>query len=80
MCCILGASQVVLVIKNLPANAGDIRGMSLIPGSGRLLGGGHGNPFQYSYPENPMDRGALWATALGVTKRWIGLKQLSMHA
>ena len=58
----------VLVIKNLPANAGDIRGMSLIPGSGRLLGGGHGNPFQYSYPENPMDIRAWRAIVHGVAE------------
>ena len=45
----------VLVVKNLPAKAGD---MSLIPGSGRSPGGGDGNPFQYSCLENPMDRGA----------------------
>ena len=56
------ASQVVLVVKNLPANAGDIRDVGLIPGSGRSPGGGHGNPFQYSCLENPMDRGEWWAT------------------
>ena len=42
-----------LVVKNLPANAGDIRDMGLIPGSGRSPGGGHGNPLQYSCLENP---------------------------
>ena len=47
------ASQVALVEKNLPANAGDIRGMGLIPGLGRSPGGGHGNPLQYSCVENP---------------------------
>ena len=57
-----GASQVVLVVKNLPANAGDIRDVGLIPGSGRSPGGGHGNPLQYSCLENPMDRGAGQAT------------------
>ena len=46
------------MVKNLPANAGDIRDLSLIPGSGRAPGGGHENPLQYSYLENPMDRGA----------------------
>ena len=56
------ASQVVLVIKNTPANAGDIRDVSLCPGWGRSPEGGHGNPFQYSFPENPMDRGAWLAT------------------
>ena len=52
-------SQVMLMVKNLPANAGDIRDLSLIPGSGRSPGGGHENPLQYSYLENPTDRGAL---------------------
>ena len=42
----------------MPANAGDVRDVGLIPGSGRFPGGGHGNPLQYSCPENPMDRGA----------------------
>ena len=56
------ASQVVLVVKNLPANAGDIRDASSIPGSGRRLGERHINPFQYSCLENPMDRGAWQAT------------------
>ena len=54
--------QVALVVKNPPANTGDIRDKSLIPGSGRYPGGGHGNPLQYSSLENPMDRGAWWAT------------------
>ena len=51
------ASQVVLVVKNPPANAGDVRDVGSIPGLGRSLGGGHGNPFLYSCLENPMDRG-----------------------
>ena len=63
-----GASQVVLVVKNPPANAGDIRDVGLIPGLGRSAGGGHGNPLQYSYLENPMDRGAWWAVVHGVVK------------
>ena len=54
----LWTSQVALVVKNLPANAGDIRDMGLIPELGRSLEGGHGNPLQYSCLENPMDRGA----------------------
>ena len=58
---------VVLVVKNPPANAGDIRD-GLIPGSGRSPGGGNGNPFQYSCLENPMDRGTWWATVHGVAK------------
>ena len=51
------------MIKNPPADSGDIRDMSLIPGSGRSLGGEHGNPLHYSCLENPMDRGAWQATA-----------------
>ena len=47
-----------LVVKNLPANAGDIRGSGSIPGSGRVPGKGHGNSLQYSWLENPTDRGA----------------------
>ena len=62
------ASQVVLVVKNLPANAGHVRDMGSIPGLGRSPGGRHGNPLQYSCLENPMDRGAWWATVHGVTK------------
>ena len=52
------ASQVVLAVKNPPANARD---MGSIPGSGRPPGGGRGNPLQYSCLENPIDRGAWWA-------------------
>ena len=48
----------VLVVKNPPANTGDIRDAGLIPGSGRFPGGGYGNPLQYSCLENPMDGGA----------------------
>ena len=47
----------VLVVKKLPANAGDVRNVGLIPESERSPGGGHGNPFQYSCLENPMHRG-----------------------
>ena len=61
----LGASQVALVVKNLPAN---VRDVGSIPGWGRSPGGRHGNPLQYSCPENSMDRGAWWATVHGVTK------------
>jgi len=56
------------VVKNQPGNAGDIRDMGSIPGSGRSPGGGHGNPLQYSCLENPMDRGAWTATVHGVAK------------
>ena len=62
------ASQVVLVVKNPPANAGNIKDVGLIPGSGRSPGGGHGNPLQYSCLENPMDRGAWRATVYRVAK------------
>ena len=50
------------IVKNLPANAGNMRDVSLTPGLGRSPGGGHGNPLQYSFLENPMDRGARQAT------------------
>ena len=52
----------VLVVKNLPADAGDVKGTSLITGLGRSPGGGHGNPLQDSYLENPTDRETWWAT------------------
>ena len=51
----LVSSQVALVVKNMPANAGDTRNAGLIPGWGRSPGEGHGKPLQYSYLENPMD-------------------------
>ena len=62
------ASQVVLVVKYLPVNAGDDRNVGLIHGSGRTPGVGNGNPLQYSCLENPMDRGAWWAKVHVVTK------------
>ena len=49
-------SHVALVVKNLPANAGEVKDTDLIPGSGRSPGEGHGNPRQYSCLKNPMDR------------------------
>ena len=67
------------MVKSPPASAGDIRDSGLIPGSGRSSGGGHSNPLQYSCLENPMDRGAQWATIHWVTKSWTLLKQLSMQ-
>ena len=60
--------------KNPPANAGDVRDMDLIPGLGSSPGGGHDNPLQYSCLENPMDRGAWWATIQRVTKSQTCLK------
>ena len=58
--------QVVLVVKNPPANAGDARDLGSIPGLGRSPGVENGNPLQYSCLGNPMDRGAWWATVPGV--------------
>ena len=55
-----------LVVKNLPANAGNVRETGSIPGLGRSPRGGHGNPLQYSGLENPMDRGAGQATVFRV--------------
>ena len=63
-----GASQVALEVKNLPANAGDIRDSGLTPDSGRSPGGGHGNPLQDSCLENPMDREAWQTTVHGVAE------------
>ena len=57
----------VLVVKNLPANTGDTKNMGSIPGSGRSLEEGNGNPLQYSFLENPMDRGIWQATVHGVS-------------
>ena len=62
--------QVALVKKNPPANAEDIRDVGLIPRLGRSPGGGNGNPLQYSCLENPMDKGAWWATVHWVAKSW----------
>ena len=63
------AFQVVLVVKILPANAGDIRDVNSVPQWGRSPPGrGHGNPLQYCWLENLMDRGAWWATVHSVTK------------
>ena len=65
---LMWASQVVLVIKNLPANAGDIRDTGSVPELGRSPEGGNGNPLQYTCLENPIERGAWWATVHGVPK------------
>ena len=64
------------MVKNQPANAGDVRDAGSIPGSGRSPGGGHGNPLQCSCPENPTDRGAWRATVHGVTQSGARLKRL----
>ena len=68
------ASQVALAVKKLPANAGDIRDVGLIPGLGRFPGGGHENPLWYSFLENPMNIGAWRAIVHNVTKSWTRLK------
>ena len=56
------------MVKNLLANAGDIKDVSSVPGLGRSPVKGNGNPLQYSYLENPMDRGAWWATVHGIAE------------
>ena len=71
------ASQVVLVIKNPPANAGDVRAVGSILGLGRCPGEGNGNPLQYSCLENPMDGGAWWDTVHGVTESWTRLSDFT---
>ena len=76
----LWASWVVLVVKNLPDNAREVRELGLIPGLGKFPGGGHSNPLQYSCLENFMDRGAWRATVHRVAKNQIPLKRLSTHA
>ena len=73
------ASQVVLVVKNLPATAGALRGTCSIPSWGRSPGAGLGNSLQYSCLENPMHRGGWWATVHSVTKSRAWVKQLSMN-
>ena len=65
-----------LVVKSLHANSGDTRDPGSISGSGRSPGGGKGNPLQYSYQENPMDRGGWLATVHGLAK---SQRQLSTH-
>ena len=72
-------SLVALMVKNLPASAGNIRDLGSIPGSGRSPGEGDGNPLQYFCLENPKDREAWWASVHGVAKSGTGLKQLSTH-
>ena len=72
-------SQVALVVNNLPANAGDIRDLTLIPGSRRPPAVGNGKPLQYSCLESHMNREASWATVHGVTKNWTQLKQVSQY-
>ena len=63
-------SHSLLVVKNLPANAGDTRNTGSIPGLGRSSGIGNGNPLQYSCLENPMDRETQWATVHEAAESW----------
>ena len=72
------SSQVALVVKNPPANAGDERDSGLIPGSGRSPGGARGNPRQHSCLENHMDRGTWRATIHGVSES--DLTEATEHA
>ena len=74
-----GASQVALVVKNMPASARDLRDTGSIPGLGKSPREGHGNLLQYSCLENPGDSGAWWATVQRVAKSWTRLNWLSMH-
>ena len=62
---LIGASQVVLAVKNPPANAGDIRDTGSVPGLGKSSGGGHGNPLQYSCLENATDRELVRLQSIG---------------
>jgi len=64
----------MLMVRDLSANAENIRERGSVPRSGRFPGGGHGNPLQYSCLENPMDRGACWATVHRVAKSQIRLQ------
>ena len=63
-----GASEMALVVNNLPTSSGNVKDAGLTPGLRRSPGGRHGNPLQYSYLENPMDRGAWWAIVHWVAK------------
>ena len=76
---VTGASQVALVVENLPVNAGDARDVGSITGSGRSAGGGNGSPLQYSCLQNPMDRGAWWATVCAVAKSQAQLSGFHFH-
>ena len=71
-------SQVAIVVKNLPANSGDVRDMGLVPGLERSSGEGQDKPFQSFCLENPMDRGAWQAMAHRVTKR--DMTEATQHA
>ena len=68
------------MVKNLPANAGDVKDVGWIPGLERSPRGECGKPLQYACLENPMDRGAWQATVHGVAQSWAQLKHLSLDA
>jgi len=76
---VIWASQMAVVVKNLPANAGDVRDTGLIPGLGRSPGEGHGNPLQYSWLENLIDKGAWWATVLRITESQTWHSDIGLH-
>ena len=67
------------MVKNLPVNVGGARDVDLVPGLGRSPGGEHGNPLQYYCLENPLDRGAWWATVHRMAKSRTQQKQLNTH-
>ena len=73
------AYQVAPVAKNPHASAGDVRDSGSVPGFRRSPGGGHGNPLQFSWLENPMDGGAWWATVYKAARSQTRLKRLSTH-
>ena len=79
LCVSWKASQVVPVVKNPLAKAGDVREVGLIPGLGRYAGEGNGNPLQCSCLENPMNRAGWWATVHRVAKTGTWPKGLSTH-
>ena len=72
-------SQVVVVVKNPPANEGYVRDVGSIPGLEKFPGERHSNPLQCSCLEGPVDRGVWWAIVHGVAKSWTRLKQFSTH-
>ena len=72
-----GASLMAQWAKESSCNIGEAGNVGLIPGSGRFLGGGYGNPLQYSHLEKPMDRGAWWTTVHRVAKSQTRLKRQS---
>ena len=73
---ILGASQVALQVKVLPANSGDLTDVGSVSGLKKFSGGGHGNPLQYSCLQNPRNRGSWWATVYGIAQSQTQLTRL----